>query len=80
MADYVSVKLKVCEACGALWYRPATQQSGYCKACVEFLKDFPTVESRKRRGRPASRKSTGLVLSTVFAYNDEIGEPNEEPA
>jgi hypothetical protein len=47
------VKLKVCEACGALWYRAQGDNSACCGACELKLKDFPTVESRKRRGRPS---------------------------
>lgn len=50
------VHLKVCEGCGCLWYRSQTQGSVYCVSCVEKLKEFPTPESRKRRGRP-KRKS-----------------------
>ena len=47
------VHLKICEGCGCLWYRAQTQGSVYCNSCEEKLKDFPTPESRKRRGRPA---------------------------
>ena len=56
------VHLKVCEACGCLWYRAQVDARVYCIQCHERFKDFPTAESRKRRGRP--RKVT---LSTVFA-------------
>jgi hypothetical protein len=46
------VQLKVCESCGCLWYRPQTQGSVYCKECQIKLREFPSPESRKRRGRP----------------------------
>jgi len=49
------VQLKVCEGCGCLWYRPQTQWSVYCIECETRLKDFPSPESRKRRGRPARK-------------------------
>ncbi len=49
------VQLKVCEGCGCLWYRTQAQGTVYCKQCETKLKDFPSPESRKRRGRP-SRK------------------------
>jgi hypothetical protein len=52
---YLRVDLKTCEACGSLFCRPETQQSCYCAHCTELLKNFPTPETRKLRGRP-SRK------------------------
>lgn len=62
------VQLKVCEGCGCLWYRAQTQGSVYCTGCEEKLKDFPTPESRKRRGRP-NRKS----LATIWAVAEATG-------
>ncbi len=56
------VHLKVCEACGCLWFRAQAETTVYCSACFERFKDFPTEVGRKRRGRP--RKTT---LPTVFA-------------
>jgi hypothetical protein len=56
------VHLKICEACGCLWYRAHVDIRVYCAACNERFKEFPTPQSRKRRGRP--RKTT---LPTVFA-------------
>ena len=47
------VKLKVCEACGSIFTCPSTQGNPYCGRCTAALKDFPTPESRKRRGRPS---------------------------
>ena len=64
------VFLKVCEGCGCLWYRAQFEVRVYCEACSERLKEFPTAESRKRRGRP--RK---VVLSTVLAVDADLDEP-----
>ena len=49
------VQLKVCEGCGCLWYRPQDHGSVYCRDCETKLKDFPSPESRRRRG-PRGRK------------------------
>jgi hypothetical protein len=62
------VQLKVCEGCGCLWYRAQTQGTVYCKECETKLKDFPSPETRKRRGRP-SRKS----LVRVWAVCEMTG-------
>jgi hypothetical protein len=56
------VNLKVCEGCGCLWYRAQVETRVYCTSCQERFKDFPTAQSRKRRGRP--RKT---ILPAVFA-------------
>ena len=56
------VELKICEACGCLWYRAEIETRVYCAPCMARFKEFPTPESRKRRGRP--RK---ITLPTVFA-------------
>jgi hypothetical protein len=56
------VNLKVCEGCGCLWYRAQVETRVYCTSCHERFKDFPTAQTRKRRGRP---KKT--ILPTVFA-------------
>ena len=60
------VHLKICEACGCLWYRAQFEARVYCSTCFERFKDFPAVQGRKRRGRP--RK---VVLPTVFAVAAE---------
>jgi hypothetical protein len=44
---YLSVQLKVCEGCGSLWFR-SEELGVYCGRCVERLKDFPAIGSRKR--------------------------------
>lgn len=51
----VRVHLKVCEGCGCLWFRAQTQVGVYCRACAEKLREFPSPESRKRRGRPTRK-------------------------
>jgi uncharacterized Zn finger protein (UPF0148 family) len=56
------VQLKVCEGCGCLWYRAQEQGSVYCFRCETKLKDFPSPETRKRRGRPCRK-----VLAKVWA-------------
>ena len=58
------VQLKVCEGCGCLWYRALNHGSVYCQRCENKLKDFPTPESRKRRGRPV-RKPVMKVWAAV---------------
>jgi uncharacterized Zn finger protein (UPF0148 family) len=65
------VQLKVCEGCGCLWYRAQTQGSVYCISCEEKLKEFPTPESRKLRGRP-KRKS----LIRVWGVAEVTGGAN----
>jgi len=63
------VQLKVCEGCGCLWYRAQTALgSVYCSGCSTKLEDFPTPESRKRRGRP-SRKP----LAHMWTLSEAIG-------
>lgn len=49
------VQLKICEGCGSLFFRPQTKGNIYCQLCEVKLKDFPSPESRKRRGRPAAK-------------------------
>ena len=58
------VQLKVCEGCGCLWLRAQNQETVYCRECHQKLKDFPTPESRKRRGRP-SRKPPARVFASA---------------
>jgi hypothetical protein len=62
------VQLKVCEGCGCLWYRAQTIESVYCLRCEEKLKEFPSPESRKRRGRPCRKE-----LVTVWAVAEADG-------
>jgi hypothetical protein len=62
------VQLKICEGCGCLWYRALYHGSVYCQRCETKLKDFPSPQSRKRRGRPV-RKS----LIKVWAVAETSG-------
>ena len=54
------VQLKICEGCGCLWYRAQAIGSVYCQRCEIKLKDFPSAESRKRRGRPGRKPLTAV--------------------
>jgi hypothetical protein len=67
------VHLKVCEGCGCLWYRAQVEIRVYCTACHQRFMEFPTPESRKRRGRP--KKTT---LPTVFAVRASAEIQEEE--
>lgn len=62
------VTLKICEGCGCLWLRPQHQDGVYCRHCECRLRDFPSSESRKRRGRPAR-----MTLPKVRAMAEEWG-------
>jgi hypothetical protein len=62
---YLSVHLKVCEGCGCLWYRSQVDSGVYCAPCAQRFQEFPTPESRKRRGRPKK-----ITLPTVLAVED----------
>lgn len=59
------VHLKVCESCGCFWYRSQSEASVYCKECKTRLSEFPSPESRKRRGRPVKR-----VVPRIWAVRD----------
>jgi len=59
------VHLKVCEACGCLWFRAQVETTVYCAACYKRFKDFPTPVSRRRKGRPKKAN-----LPTVFAVQE----------
>lgn len=65
------VNLKICEACGCLWCRPQGTSSAYCAPCEITLSNFPTSESRVRRGRRPAHKAGQLVQ--VFAVADDAG-------
>ena len=65
------VQLKVCEGCGGLWFRTQTQMDVYCKECATKLREFPTPESRKRRGRPPRRTIGTLWAVAEFAGGAE---------
>ena len=62
------VQLKICEGCGSLFFRPQAKGNIYCQSCEVKLKDFPSPESRKRRGRPSSK-----VLPRVWGVAAVMG-------
>jgi hypothetical protein len=62
------VQLKICEGCGCLWYRAQAQGTVYCQRCEVKLKDFPTPETRRRKGRPCRK-----VLAKVWAVAAAAG-------
>lgn len=62
------VHLKVCEGCGCLWLRAQDQNKVYCCHCESRLREFPSPESRKRRGRPPR-----MTLPRAWAVADECG-------
>ena len=62
------VHLKICEGCGCLWFRAQSQVNVYCRDCETKLKDFPSPESRRRRG-PRPRKA----LRRVWAVAETAG-------
>jgi uncharacterized Zn finger protein (UPF0148 family) len=64
----VRVQLKICEGCGCLWFRAQTQGTVYCSGCEAKLRDFPSPESRKLRGRPRRKE-----LSRVWAVAEATG-------
>ncbi len=45
----ITVALKVCEACGALWLR-ARSHGAYCFACAHWLAEFPLPRGPRRAG------------------------------
>jgi uncharacterized Zn finger protein (UPF0148 family) len=49
------VQLKVCEGCGTLFFRTEAEGTVYCRGCETKLRDFPSPETRKRRGRPGRK-------------------------
>jgi len=65
------VQLKICESCGCLWYRAQSEIGVYCRGCEAKLREFPTPESRKRRGRPGRAPSRRGV--TIWAVAAEMG-------
>ena len=45
----ITVALKVCEACGALWLRARTR-GAYCFTCAHWLAEFPLPRGPRRIG------------------------------
>lgn len=46
----ISVELKYCERCGALWCRVSASGEAYCPACVAQVTDIEQLTFK--RGRP----------------------------
>ena len=61
------VELKICEGCGSLFYRAQTEGDIYCGGCKAKLKDFPSPESRKRRGRPGRKQVSRIWAVAVVS-------------
>jgi hypothetical protein len=66
------VQLKVCEGCGCLWYRAQNHSGVYCLGCDAKLKQFPSAQSRRRRGPKKAEK-----LINIWAVAQP--EANEGP-
>ena len=62
------VNLKICESCGCFWYRSQDEANVYCRDCKTRLNEFPSVQSRKRRGRPVRK-----VLARICAVAEAGG-------
>src|SRR6266567_448040 len=62
------VQLKVCEGCGCLWYRAQNHSGVYCLGCDAKLKQFPSAESRRRRG-----PKKGTTLIRIWAVAEAAG-------
>lgn len=58
---YLKVSLKVCEACGCLWFRSQNNGDVYCSACAHRMKDFPKPTMRTR-GRRSRKVRTGVCM------------------
>lgn len=68
--EVIVMRLKICEACGAIYTRPAGTESPYCAHCEDILKDFPSVESRlkeHKRGRPSKKERMFAQVAEVTA-------------
>jgi hypothetical protein len=69
----VRVQLKVCEGCGCLWYRAQNRGNVYCRDCQTRLEEFPSPQSRKRRGRPSRKVLINPPLVKIWAVADVPG-------
>ena len=57
---YLQIFLKVCEGCGALWFRAQDSQEIYCPGCAPRLKAIPPARrSRRSVRRGLTRGCTG---------------------
>src|SRR6202035_1633919 len=64
------VQLKVCEGCGCLWFRAQNHRGVYCHGCDARLRQFPSAESRKRRGPKADTLARILAVAH-YSRNEE---------
>jgi hypothetical protein len=55
---YLRLELKVCEGCGALFFRQVSIDGPYCPACAHHLAGFPPTRLKHAGGRP---RHTGPV-------------------
>jgi hypothetical protein len=51
---YLRVELKVCEGCGALWFRLKNTNAVYCSPCSLQLSTFPEPRAMHPGGRPST--------------------------
>jgi hypothetical protein len=63
--SYLRMDLKVCEGCGALWFRGATVNGVYCRGCAGRLAEFPAPRVRHAGGRPRSRRAAGCASASA---------------
>jgi hypothetical protein len=66
------VQLKVCEGCGCLWYRAQSHRGVYCLGCDARLKQFPTAESRRRRGPKADKPLISIWAVAHHTMNEDL--------
>jgi hypothetical protein len=60
--------LKICEGCGALWFRAVGRSHAYCTRCTPILAEFPaprrsTLPSTHARLRLTPRPGARLQLA-----------------
>lgn len=55
---YLRIFLKVCEGCGALWYRPENCPDVYCSGCAPRLQLLPPGRRSRRPGRRMRHRVT----------------------
>lgn len=62
--NYLSLDLKVCEGCGALWLRSGPTDGVYCRGCAHHLARFPQPRPRHAGGRkPRLTRTSGCSLN-----------------
>jgi hypothetical protein len=53
------VELKVCEGCGALWTRAATD-GVYCRGCAVWLSEFPVAGLHRK---PVGKRKAAMAVA-----------------